>query len=108
MKRLVPFFVAGLVGCDGDSGVPEFPRGCDESTIDGDCRLFVGASYTESGIEALCGGDIVDACPAGELGQCTLFEGTVDELVGYFYPRFWTGTQAADRCLVDGGTWTGS
>ncbi len=104
----IPALVVGLWACNGDGGtVPDFPRGCDESTIDGDCIVYTGAGWTEGEVVAECeNGTIVESCPAGEIGRCTLDSDTDNQTVSYFYPQFWNGGQAAQQCATRGGTWT--
>lgn len=105
------WIVVGLlatIGCDdGETTPDDFPRACDQSTVDGDCITYVGEGYTESDVGELCTvGEVVDSCPDGAIGECTLDADTVDATVSSFYPQFWTGNQAAQSCLSRGGTWT--
>ncbi|MEN0064909.1 MAG: hypothetical protein AAGA48_22380 [Myxococcota bacterium] len=96
-----------LGGCDGTSAPEDFPRGCDQSTIDGDCIEYTGEAWTEVGVELQCTtGEIVDACPDGAVGTCAIDTDTIDGTVSYFYPQFWPGTQAAQKCISRGGIWT--
>jgi len=98
-----------LAACAEGPSVDDFPRGCDQSELDGDCIEYVGDGYSRSSVETECAmGVVVEACPQGDIGSCRLAEGTPDESRSYFYPRFWMGSQAAQQCASRGGTWTDS
>lgn len=105
MNRYGLIGVAFALGCDGDA-MTSFPRGCDQSTLDGDCIEYTGEGWTEASVESQCTeGDVVEACPEGAIGTCALDTETVDATVSFFYPQFWSGTQAAQQCTSRGGTW---
>jgi hypothetical protein len=100
--------VAGCNGgkdADGDSG--GFPRGCDESTLDGHCILFTGESWVEQDVIDTCSdGQLVQDCPqTTDLGTCTLEAGTEFETVSTFYTPYWTVATAAAQCETNGGSW---
>lgn len=117
--RWVRIFGAALAACgcggDGDGGDDGddvgFPRACDESDVDGDCVLFSGDGWTAEDVGAACdsGGSLAAACPpAAVLGVCTLSAGNADETQTSFYTPFWSGSQAAQQCQGQGGSWAGA
>lgn len=96
--------VLGAVAC-GET--LEFPRACDESTVDGDCIEYTGSGWTQGSVVTECAdGTILESCPEGAIGTCLWFGGTPDETLSYFYPQWWNGSQAAQQCASIGGTWT--
>ena len=107
MRWFALFAVAG--GCGGDeggSGIPGFPRACDESALDGDCILFSGDGWTSADVTGDCRGELLPACPPGaDVGTCTIFVGQPDEVVTTFYVPFWTAADASRACDDEGGEW---
>ena len=98
-----------LVACaGGDDGAPtngdDFPRACDQSTVDGDCGLFTGAGWTAGDVQESCAaGELLPECPPNAVGTCTLDPGEF-ETVTSFYGTFWNGATAAQSCAESGGS----
>jgi hypothetical protein len=108
--RFGAMLTLALVACGGDGGgtdgvdSDDFARACDESSS-GDCVLFTGGDWEAQDVVDACSVAPVASCPtASSVGTCTIEGGTGFETVTTFYNGFWNGSQAAQSCQGQGGS----
>lgn len=100
-----------LAGCgggdDADDTSTDFPRACDQSTVDGDCVLYDGSDWLAEDVTGNCvGGTVTAVCPpAGAVGSCTVDPGPF-QTVSTFYTPFWTASAGVQACQSQGGSWS--